>query len=385
MLGGRGSGKTRSGAEWLKGVALQDPHYPGNSGGRVALVGTSYDDMRDVMVEGESGLLAIHGKSNRPQWISSRKELIWKNGTIGKLYSSANPEGLRGNQFGAVWCDEVCKWSNLDETWDLLQFCLRLGNDPRQVVTTTPKPLVLLRKIMEDPRTITVRSTTAENAGNLADGFLDYVESIYGGTWLGRQELEGEIIENNENALWQRELIEASRVSKVPELTRIAIAVDPPAGSGTNSASCGIIAAGKTRNGRYCVLADKTLANATPGKWAAEVISLYHYWEADLIVAEVNQGGDMVNSIIHNLDSSVPVKPVHATRGKWTRAEPVALLYERGLVSHAGRFPRLEDQMCSFTFDGMSEGKSPDRVDALVWAISALAFTHQGEPRITTI
>jgi len=164
ILGGRGAGKTRTGAEWLKGVALDDPHYPGNSGGRVALVGTSYDDMRDVMVEGESGLLAIHKKSERPQWISSRKELIWDNGTVGKLFSSANPEGLRGNQFGAVWADEICKWQNLQLTWDMLQFCLRLGNNPRQVVTTTPKPLKLLKQIMKDPTTITVRSTTSENA-----------------------------------------------------------------------------------------------------------------------------------------------------------------------------------------------------------------------------
>ena len=382
LLGGRGTGKTRTGAEWLKGVALADPHYPGSSGGRVALVGASYDDMRDVMVEGESGLLAIHKKSERPEWISSRKELIWQNGTIGKLFSSANPEGLRGNQFGAVWCDEICKWSNLEQTWDMLQFCLRLGKNPRQVITTTPKPLELLKKIMKDPTTITVRSATSENANNLADGFLDYVEGIYAGTRLGRQELDGEIVENNEHALWCRDQIEASRVDNVTQLNRIVIAVDPPASSGSKSASCGIIAAGMMIDGRCCVLEDRTLSKATPDKWAAEVVALYHLLEADLIVAEVNQGGDMVKTVIHTIDPSVPVRLVHASRGKWIRAEPVALLYERGRVFHVGKFAELEDQMCTFTPDGMAQGVSPDRVDALVWAITELALSKRGEPRV---
>jgi len=382
ILGGRGAGKTRTGAEWLKGVALADSHYPGSSGGRVALVGTSYDDMRDVMVEGESGLLAIHAKSERPQWISSRKELIWQNGTIGKLYSAANPEGLRGNQFGAVWCDEICKWSNLDETWDMLQFCLRLGHSPRQVVTTTPKPLKLLKKLMKDPTTITVRSTTAENSSNLADGFLEYVEEIYAGTRLGRQELNGEIIEQNEHALWRREQIEASRLQSAPELNRIVIAVDPPASSGSKSAACGIIAAGMTKDGRCCVVEDKTLQKATPDKWAAQAVALYHLLEADVIVVEVNQGGDMVKTVIHTIDPKVPVRAVHASRGKWIRAEPVALLYERQRVLHVGKFAELEDQMCAFTPDGMAEGVSPDRVDALVWAITELALSKRFEPRV---
>lgn len=382
MLGGRGAGKTRTGAEWLRGVALADPHYPGSSGGRVALVGTSFDDMRDVMVEGESGLLAIHRKSERPQWISSRKELIWDNGTVGKLYSSVNPEGLRGNQFGAVWADEICKWQNLQLTWDMLQFCLRLGNNPRQVVTTTPKPLKLLKQIMKDPTTITVRSATSENVSNLAHGFLEYVEGIYSGTRLGRQELDGELIEQNEHALWRRHKIEASRLDKTPDLKRIVIAVDPPASSGSRSASCGIIAVGMMRDGRCCVLEDRTLPKAKPDQWAAETVALYHDLEADLIVAEVNQGGDMVRTVIHTIDASVPVRAVHASRGKWIRAEPVALLYERNMVLHAGKFAELEDQMCSFTPDGMADGVSPDRVDALVWAITELALSKRAEPRV---
>lgn len=382
VLGGRGAGKTRTGAEWLKGVAMADPHYPGSSGGRIALVGTSYDDMRDVMVEGESGLLAIHKKSERPQWVASRKELIWSNGTIGKLFSSINPEGLRGSQFGAVWCDEICKWQNLQQTWDMLQFCLRLGKNPRQVVTTTPKPLTLLKKLIKDPTTITVRSTTSENASNLADGFLDYVEGIYSGTRLGRQELEGEIIENNEYALWSREQIEASRLDKPVQINRIVIAVDPPAGSSSKSASCGIIAAAILPDGRCCVLEDRTISKATPDRWAAEVVALYQLLEADLIVAEVNQGGDMVKTVIHTVDPTVPVRSVHASRGKWIRAEPVALLYERGRVFHAGKFAELEDQMCAFTPDGIADGVSPDRVDALVWAITELALTKRSEPRV---
>lgn len=384
-MGGRGAGKTRTGAEWIKGVALADPHYRGSSGGRIALVGTSYDDMRDVMVEGESGLLAAHSKADRPQWISSRKELIWSNGTIGKLFSSANPEGLRGSQFGASWCDEICKWSNLQETWDMLQFCLRLGNYPRQIVTTTPKPLKLLKQIIEAPTTVTVTSPTAENAANLADGFLEHVENIYGQTRLGRQELNGEIVESNENALWQRSYIEETRVEHVEELKRIVIAVDPPASSKSGSASCGIIAAGLGANGICYVLEDKTISKATPSAWSAQAIALYHKLKADLIVAEVNQGGEMVSSVIHLNDPSVAIKPVHASRGKWVRAEPVAMLYERRLVVHAGRFSELEDQMCAMTPDGKADGVSPDRVDALVWAITALALNKPVEPRVRAI
>lgn len=385
LLGGRGAGKTRTGAEWLKGVALADPHYPGSSGGRVALVGTSYDDMRDVMVEGESGILAIHEKSERPQWISSRKELIWPNGTVGKLYASSNFEGLRGNQFGAAWCDEICKWSNLQQTWDMLQFCLRLGTFPRQVVTTTPKPLALLKKLLKDPTTVTVRSTTSENADNLASGFLEYVEGIYANTRLGRQELGGEIIEDNEHSLWKRDALERSRVQEIEPLNRIVIAVDPPASSTAGSAACGIIAAGRGGSGKVYVLEDKTLHKARPDQWAAEVVGLYHSLKADLIVAEVNQGGDMVKTVLQTVDPGLPVRPVHASRGKWVRAEPVALLYERGMVKHAGRFPELEDQMCAMMPDGISQGVSPDRVDALVWAITNLALEQRVEPRVRKI
>ena len=227
-----------------------------------------------------------------------------------------------------------------------------------------------------------MRSTTSENASNLAGGFLEYVEGIYANTRLGRQELDGEIIESNEYALWKREHIEQSRVAVPEPLNRIVIAVDPPAGSTSSSASCGIIAAGLAGNDKAYVIADRTVQKATPDRWAAEVVALYHKLEADLIVAEVNQGGDMVKTVLLTVDPKVPVRQVHASRGKWTRAEPVALLYERGMVKHAGRYPELEDQMCAMTPDGKAEGVSPDRVDALVWAITELSLKKRSEPRV---
>ena len=382
LLGGRGAGKTRTGAEWLKGVALSDPHQPGNAGGRVALVGESYAEVRDVMVEGQSGLLQLHKHQDRPVWKSSRRELEWPNGTIGQLFSSSDPEGLRGYQFGAAWCDELCKWNNLDETWDMLQFCLRLGASPRQVVTTTPKPLKLLKKIMQDPSTIINRSATMENKSNLASGFLQYVNSQYGNTRLGRQELNGEVIEEREDALWQRDMFERLRVSNPPELERVVIAVDPPASSGKTSAACGIIAAGKSENGNVFILEDKSLHMATPKQWAKAVVSLYHAVEADVVIAETNQGGEMVETIIRTIEPSIPVRGVHASRGKWLRAEPVALLYERNEVFHVGMFAELEDQMCAFGADGSANGVSPDRLDALVWAVTELALSRRATPRI---
>ncbi|MEO0329406.1 MAG: terminase family protein [Pseudomonadota bacterium] len=385
LLGGRGSGKTRTGAQWLNGVALADPHFPGNSGGRVALVGTNYEDIRDVMVEGESGLLAVSDRRSRPDWISSRRELVWPNGVIGKLFSSSDPEGLRGSQFGASWSDEVCKWSQPEETWDMLQFCLRLGDLPRQVVTTTPKPMKLLRKLIEDPTTVTTRSRTKDNAANLAEGFMAHIEQSYGNTRLGRQELDGELIEDREDALWSRDMIDAARVTHAPELGRIVVAVDPPAGSANGGASCGIVAAGMAQEGACYVLADKTMATAKPHQWAGEVVRLFRTLNADCVIAEVNQGGDMVRSVLTAADPAIPVRSVHASRGKWLRAEPVALMYERGIIHHVGQYPDLEDQMCALAPDGKANGVSPDRVDALVWAISELAILRRPKPRVRPV
>ena len=382
VLGGRGAGKTRMGAEWIRGVALADPHQPGDSAGRIALVGQTYSDVRDVMVEGESGLLRIHPRMDRPAWRSSRRELQWPNGAIAQLFSASDPDSLRGNQFGAAWCDELTKWNHLEATWDMLQFALRLGTGPRQIVTTTPRPVKLLRRLLQDADTVISQAATWENRAHLAPAFLDYVASHYSGTRLGRQELEGEIIEEAENALWQRDRLEKCRRPLAPELKRIVIAVDPPASSGEKSASCGIIAAGKTSDGHGYVLADATIARATPERWATRVVELFGQLEADLVVVETNQGGEMVKTMLRTVDANIPVREARANRGKWVRAEPVALLYERGLVHHVGTFPELEDQMCNFGPDGMAEGNSPDRLDAMVWAMTELMLTQTGQPRV---
>lgn len=383
MLGGRGGGKTWAGARWMKALVCRDPHVAGDAAGRVALIGETHADARAVMVEGESGILAQYAAADRPQWNPTKRELVWADGTVGRVFSASDPEGLRGSQFGAAWCDELAKWEYPGETWDMLQFCLRLGRDPRRMVTTTPKPLKLLKDMMVDPLTAVTRARTSDNAGNLAPGFAGYLAERYGGTRLGRQELDGEFVEDVEGALWSRDAIEAVRTRPGDGLERVVVAVDPPAG--TSDAACGIVAAGRDRAGRCRILADRTVEAAGPLKWATAAVALYHSLRADCIVAEVNQGGDMVKACIANVDFSVPVKAVHANRGKWLRAEPVALLYERGLVLHEGRFPALEDEMCAMTRDGMADGRSPDRLDAMVWAVTELMLAGRAEPRIRPI
>ena len=385
LLGGRGAGKTRMGAQWLKGIVSGDPHFEGDPAGRVALVGETYADARTVMIEGESGLLAAHSRAERPVWISGKRELVWPSGVIGQVFSANDPEGLRGSQFGAAWCDEIAKWAHPQETLDMLQFCMRLGSDPRQVATTTPKPLKLFARLLAEPTTAVTHSPTSANITNLAPGFVDYLKGLYEGSRLGRQELDGEIIEDVEGALWQRDWLEAHRRLDTPPLLRIVVAVDPPASSNASSDACGIVAVGIDANGTCHVLADRTVQPATPYRWAMEAVTLYERLEADVIIAEVNQGGDMVSAVVHQVSPNAPVRPVRATRGKAVRAEPVALLYERGRVVHAGRFVELEDQMCAFTRDGLAGGGSPDRVDALVWAITELALTARGTPRIRSI
>lgn len=382
LIGGRGAGKTRAGAQWIKALAGADPHFAGHSGGRLALVGETYGDARAVMVEGESGILAIHDRGERPHWSPSLRRLTWDNGVIGQLFSANDPEGLRGAQFGAAWCDEIAKWRHVDETWNMLQFCLRLGPDPRVLATTTPKPLPLLRRLIGDPVTAVTRTPTSDNRHNLAPGFLSFLEGEYGGTRLGRQELDAEIIEDREDALWKRVALERARCPAPAELARIVVAIDPPASSSSNSDACGIVAAGLGNDGKCYVLADRTIVQASPARWAAAAAGLYHSLGADTIIAETNQGGEMVRTVIAMTDPTVAVRDVRARRGKWLRAEPVALLYERGQVLHAGRFAELEDQMCAFGFDGLAHGASPDRVDALVWAVTDLMLTRKGQPRI---
>jgi len=380
MLGGRGAGKTRAGAQWVRAVALSDPSA------RIALIGETEHDAREVMVEDVSGLIAVHASHERPQWIASRRRLEWTNGAVAQAFSAEQPESLRGPQFSHAWCDELAKWRQADAAFDMLQFALRLGSRPRQLVTTTPRPLALLKRLIADPATLLTHAGTKANAYNLAPEFLDHVLTRYGGTRLGRQEIDGEIIEERVDALWSRGLLESCRVATAPEyLSRIVVAVDPPASSSKHADACGLIAAGITEEGTIYVVADETCSGLSPSGWARKAVALWRRLCADGLVVEVNQGGEMVKTVIAEVDRTVPVTAVRAHRGKYLRAEPVAQLYEQGRVKHAGVFPALEDEMCDFGPDGLSSGRSPDRLDALVWAVTALSFGARWQPRVRTI
>jgi phage terminase large subunit-like protein len=385
VLAGRGAGKTRAGAEWVRkiardngkrGVALVSP---------IALVGETEHDAREVMVEGIGGLLAVHQRGERPVWIPSRRRLEWRNGTVAQVFSAEDPESLRGPQFAAAWCDELAKWRHAEAAFDMLQFGLRLGERPRQVITTTPRPIALIKRLLSDPATAVTRAGTAANARHLAPAFLDAVVARYAGTRLGRQEIDGEIVEERSDALWTRSRIEDCRLKAPPQLARIVFAVDPPASARKGADACGLVAAGKAADGVVYVIADDTATGLSPMGWARRAIALWRRLHADALVAEVNQGGDMVRAVIREADPTVPVIAVRARRGKWLRAEPVALLYEQGRVKHAGIFPALEDEMCDFGLDGLSSGRSPDRLDALVWAVSALTFEAREGPRVRAL
>lgn len=382
VMGGRGAGKTRAGAEWVRGMALGLPPFCGRSVGRIALVGETYADVRDVMIEGISGLLSVHPPGDRPVWKSSKRQLEWKNGAIAQAFSSEDPDGLRGPQFDVAWCDEIGKWRYAEATWDMLQFGMRLGERPRQVVTTTPRPIPLIKRLLAEQKTVLTRAPTAANAANLAPGFLETIMDRYAGTRLGRQELEGELIDDREDALWQRQKLEALVVENAPDLARVVVAIDPPASSHEKSDACGLVVAGVDGEGIGYVLADESRSGLTPTQWATKAVALFRRFEADLVVAEVNQGGDMVTTILGQVDATVPVKAVRASRGKYTRAEPVAHLYERGLVHHVGAMPKLEDEMCDFGVNGLSSGRSPDRIDALVWAFNELMLKPGASPKI---
>jgi phage terminase large subunit-like protein len=387
VIGGRGAGKTRLGAEWVHGVACGLSPYTHEKHGSIALVGETLSDVREVMIEGPSGIRTI-ARQDRPRFEASRRRLVWdRSGAVAQMFSAENPDSLRGPQFAAAWCDELAKWTHMDATFDMLQFGLRLGRRPLQLITTTPRPVELVRRLMADPAFELTRMTTRDNARNLAADFIAAVEARYAGTSLGRQELQGELIEDRSDALWARARVEAALAPDQARrpLSRIVVAVDPPAGSRRSSDACGIVAAGLARPDLALVLADATVQGLTPQGWAARAVALFHQLEADCIVAEVNQGGDMVAAVIRSVDATVPVRSVRASRSKWVRAEPVAALYEQGRVRHAARFPALEDEMCDFGPGGLSSGRSPDRLDALVWAISELMLRGGGEPRVRTI
>ena len=373
MLGGRGAGKTRAGAEWVRALALGLSPYAAQRVPHIALVGETWRDVREVMIEGPSGLLRLSPRRQRPQWMPSRRRLEWGNGAVALAFSAEDPEQLRGPQFDVAWCDELAKWPYPDAAFDMLQFGLRLGPRPRQLVTTTPRPLRLIKRLLADPRTAVTRAATQANAAHLSPAFLDEVIGRYAGTRLGRQEIDGEIIEERPDALWTRELIEAARVAAAPPLTRIVIGIDPPGSARPNADACGIVAAGLAEDGRVYVLEDASVQGLSPAGWASKAVALFRRREADALVAEVNQGGDMVRAVLAQIDPALALRTVHATRGKWLRAEPVAMLYSQGKVKHVDPpLAALEDEMCDFGLDGLSSGRSPDRLDALVWAVTEL-------------
>ncbi len=379
ILGGRGAGKTRAGAEWVRTIALGLWEPLVQRAERIAIVAPTFAEARLVMIEGKSGLLAIHREDERPIYEPSKRMLTWPNGCVAHVFSAEEPDGLRGPQFDAAWCDELAKWKHAGAVWDMLQFALRLGEWPRAVITTTPRPIPLLKRLLADSGTVTSRSTTFDNRRNLAKPFLDEVLQRYGRTRLGRQELNGELIEDDPDALFRRDLIENARVSFAPELKRVVVAVDPPAGFGTKDNACGIVCAGLGVDGRCYVLDDRSAHGLRPAQWAKKIVALYHTRQASRVVAEINQGGAMVEQVLREVDPDLSFRAVYATRGKQARAEPVAALYEQGRVSHVGAFAELEDEMCSAIGEGK---KSPDRLDALVWAVSDLMLRRRAEPGI---
>jgi phage terminase large subunit-like protein len=366
-IAGRGAGKTRSAAEWVTEKALAHP------GCRIALVGRTPADVRDVMIEGESGLLAVSDR-HRPVYQSTKRRLTWPNGTTAYAYSAEVPSQLRGPQHHFGWCDEPASWSDarkgdtLDTAWNNLQFGLRLGEAPQCVFTTTPKPNALIRTVLERASTAATRGSTYDNLANLAPSFREQVLATYEGTRIGRQELLGELLDDVEGALWTLQLLDECRVTQAPEMRRVVVALDPSGGAGPSHDEQGIIVAGLGVDGQIYVLADRS-CSLSPHGWASRAVAAYREFDADRIVAEKNYGGDMVESTIRQVDKQVPVKVITASRGKVQRAEPVAALYEQHLVHHVGPMPTLDDQLTTWT---PLDGTSPDRLDALVWAVTEL-------------
>lgn len=384
ILAGRGFGKTRTGAEWVRAhVEGGSPLRAADDGAaRIALVAETWSDARDVMVEGESGLLATARPGARPRFEPSKRRLTWPNGAVVQIYSADEPDQLRGPQHSLAWCDELAKWRQPEDVWANLLMGLRLGARPRVTVTTTPRPIAILKALMAAPSSVVTRGTTHDNRANLPESFIAEVTARYAGTRLGRQELLAEILEDVPGALWTRAMIEAARVAILPPLERVVVAVDPPVTSGEQADACGIIVAGKGADGRAYVLADETVQGASPLEWARVAVAAYAAHGADRLVAEVNNGGELVAAVLRQVDPAISYRAVRASRGKTARAEPVAALYEQGRVAHAGSFSALEDQMCCFVAGEAWQGTgSPDRVDALVWALSDLMLGRGGEPR----
>jgi phage terminase large subunit-like protein len=365
LLGGRGAGKTRAGAEWVRAQILSGARK------RIALVAPTLHDAREVMIAGPSGLLNLG--EPRPRYEPARRRLLWPNGAVGLVFSAEDPDSLRGPQFDAAWADEFCAWAHPGETLAALRLGLRLGPAPQLAVTTTPRPLPALKALIAEPTTALTRAGTIANARNLSPGFLAAIEALWGGTRFGRQEIDGEIVEDHEGALWSRALLEEVRIRSHDPCPEIIVAVDPPAGIGARADSCGIVAAGAAGEGaarRAVVLADASVQGLSPAAWAARAARLAESLGAARIVAEANDGGEMVREVLSLAAPDLAVRLVRASKGKRARAEPIAALYEQGRVVHLGAFPALEDEMCSFGAPGFDQ--SPDRLDALVWALSDL-------------
>lgn len=362
ILGGRGSGKTRPGAEAVRQFVRAHPDA------RIALVGPTSADCRDVMMEGDSGLLNVFPPAERPYYKPSRRFMRFRNGAQGFTYSAEEPERLRGPAHHFAWCDEIATYADWPDIWSNLQFGLRIGESPRAVCTTTPKPLRWLKELAGDANTRLSKCTTWDNRANLSPAALAEFERIYAGTRVGRQELEGELLEEAEGALWRRAQIDALRVRQAPELVRVCVAIDPSVTSGPDSDECGIIGAGLGVDGHGYALRDLS-GRLSPDDWAQRAVTGFDALEADKIIAEANNGGDLIVSVMRTVRATIPIEKVHAARGKITRAEPVAALYEQGKIHHVGAFPQLEDEMTNYVA-GVS--KSPNRMDALVWAFSFL-------------
>jgi len=382
VMAGRGFGKTRLGSEWIRKIAEDNP------GCRIALLAETAADARDVMILGDSGLIACDPNLTPDSWSPTNRRLSWPNGSTAWCYNATEPDQLRGPQHHFAWVDELAKFRYIQESWDQLQFGLRLGLHPKVLVTTTPQPKKLIKQLVADKDTVVTRGSTLDNKANLAKNTVKALYDRYGQTRLGRQELDGEILGDIPGALWNATMIEESRIreDELPELERIIVAVDPAASSNEGSDEHGICVVGLARNedgyAQGYVLEDAS-CRGRPEEWAKVAVRMYRKWQADRIVAEKNQGGEMVETVIKTADRSVPVKLVHASRGKVVRAEPMSALYEQGRIHHVGRFDKLEDQMCSFSSDvvrSASEG-SPDRVDALVWGLTELFEKIAGRRR----
>jgi phage terminase large subunit-like protein len=379
LMAGRGFGKTRAGAEWVSARAREMGDV------RIALVGGSRDDVVKVMIEGPSGLLSVAQTGEELEWKPSLNRLRFGNGAEAFVYSAEAPEGLRGPEHHFAWADELAKWSphGADRAWDNLMMGLRRGEHPRCVVTTTPRPVPLLKRVMTLAGTEKTHGRTEDNT-HLPGAFVEWMRDTYGATRLGRQELDGELIEEVEGALFTRAVLEASRTNPHPALSRIVVGVDPPA---STSGTCGIVVCGTDDGSVLYVLADASVGGATPERWARAVAAAAESWGADRVIAEKNQGGDMVGEVLRTVEPDLPVRLVSASRGKSARAEPVAALFESGRARLAGRFPELEDELAGLLIGGgyAGPGRSPDRADACVWAMTALMKQRLSSPRVRSL